>query len=181
MNRDELDTARLKEFCDGKLGGVNIMYGNSREMELQCKLYVTTNHLPKFRTDKGIERRGLVMELVNRYLPELKYKQAVDNKEKNVYLADTNLLNIFDDDSYKLALIHLLLPYAKKYYEQGLAVSEMQQAFEDLCIDSDKYMQLKLDHLRITNDDNDRLTKGDLADLFESGIQDQDIRADCYV
>ena len=74
---------------------------------------------------------------------------------------------MFDDDDFKLALIHLLLPYAKKYYTQGLSVSQMQQNFEDLCTDSDKYMQLKLTQLRITNDDNDRLTKQDLADLFE--------------
>lgn len=44
----------------------------------------------------------------------------------------------------------------------------MQQNFEDLCIDSDKYMQLKLTHLQLTNNDNDRLTKSQLADLFEN-------------
>ena len=65
-----------------------------------------------------------------------------------------------------MAFINLLLQYAMKFYRSGMSLPNLRQNFVDFCVDSDKWQILLMDHLVITNDENDRLTKQDLADLF---------------
>jgi hypothetical protein len=129
--------------------------------------------MPKFKPNAGIQRRGLALELTKRFLPEDEYNLAKDQGETNIAIANSYLLDLFDDVDYKLAFIRLLLPYAQKFYSSTLLLPNMRSNFVDWCIDSDKWIQFKLQHLELTNDPNDRLTKQDLADAFASTMKIQ--------
>ncbi len=51
------------------------MFGTSEYIDINFKLNILTNHIPKFENDKGILRRGLMAELNTEFLDEEKYKK----------------------------------------------------------------------------------------------------------
>ena len=114
---DELDTDELKAFADAKLQGVEIMYGTSRNINTQCKLYITTNNVPKLQVDEGIKRRCIYNEVKNRFLPEDVYNALTD--KTNAYI-QRNIVELFTlSPKYRLACFHILLPSCMKYYQSG--------------------------------------------------------------
>jgi hypothetical protein len=131
-------------------------------VEVHCKLYVCSNQVPRLKADNGIISRSLLVNTQNRFIENY-------TGEPNTYKADINLVDKFDDPKYKLAFIHFLLPYIMEMYRtNSLPVTVLKHNFEEFCIETDRWQQLKQEYLEITNDDSDRISKQGLATFYNN-------------
>jgi len=167
MERHLLDTLLLKEWSDGGVYPYKIMYGTEGKLKVQSKLNITTNNDPKFPADNGIGTRGFVAEFMNKFV-----SQKVLDKfpgKAGYYLKDTFLENKFiDDDGLKLALFHILAPYATSYYTKGL---ELPQSYKDkflvLSGMNDPTQGFIADFFEVSGKDEDKIFKEDLLNDFK--------------
>jgi hypothetical protein len=158
----DLNVDMYKDLVDGNAITNKVMYGTTDEIQITFKINILSNHLPKFDSDKGIKRRGLLCELNNCFLDKDEYKQA-----KNTYLLDSNLLNKFDNDVYKQTFFNILLKYSIEYYATGLKIfSELKTGFNEICAENDKMGGFIESLFDITNDPNDRLYKEHFVKLY---------------
>jgi phage/plasmid-associated DNA primase len=159
LDRIKLDVDLLKDFVDGDKICNEVMYGTTEDIKIHCKLLCTSNNDPVFDTDEGIKRRGILEVLTNKFLDKAVYDK-IPNK-KGIYIKDITLIKKFDtNDAYKMAFIYLLLPYAKKYYDNGLIIdSTINNSFGDLCNENDDIDNFIETFYVITNDCNDRIHK----------------------
>jgi hypothetical protein len=140
QDRKKLDIDFLKDFIDGNNLTNEVLYGTVKSIKIQCKLTMFSNYNPNFNTDEGIRRRGFHSEFINKFVdeddPELKNK----NKGVNVYVKDKTLHEVyFATENFKIAFFHILLPYAVKYYKEGLKnVAKVQRSFHEVCDENDK-------------------------------------------
>jgi hypothetical protein len=118
MWRKNIDVDLLKDIVNGvTIGNVEIMYGTVKDIKIYFKLYVISNYDPTFINDNGMQRRGYLLNHTNKFVSEVDYKQLED--KTGHYIKDTKFGEKFLEDEYKLAIFHVLLPYAKKYYEDN--------------------------------------------------------------
>ena len=68
LDQKQLDQSLLKDFVDGDKINCEIMYGDSKNVDIQCKLNICSNVDPNFgNVDKGILRRGLMIKYNQRF------------------------------------------------------------------------------------------------------------------
>ena len=107
----------IKDLTGGdSIGRNEVLYGTTEKIPILGKLMIPTNKLPIFDTDSGIQRRGLAEQYINRFLDKNEYD--LNKNKKGIYLKNKTLLEKYRNDEYKLALFHILLPFAIKYYKK---------------------------------------------------------------
>jgi hypothetical protein len=167
IDKKKLDCDILKDTTDGDEVNNEVMWGTSEGIQLQCKVGLISNNNINFDTDNGIERRGLLQELTNRFLVKNVYDESIKNKEKGTYLLDNSLMDSFKKSDFKLSFFQILLPYAQKYYSSGLGISEaMRKPFQELCEDNDKMKEFINDNFIITKDSKDKIHKDTFLEMY---------------
>ena len=169
LDRSKIDIEKLKDFVDGdKIGGNEVLYGTTETIELHCKLFCTSNKDPIFDCDQGVLRRGLLEILTNKFVEAPDY----DKSKKGLYIRDKNLENKFKyNDIYKLAFIKLLIPYAKKYYDMGLDmtnVPDLKNGFKNLCDDNDQMKMFIEEYFDVTSSDEDRIHRDNFVQIYNN-------------
>jgi len=137
-------TSLIKSTTDGTSITCKPLYSEEINMKIQFKLEASSNSDPNMggSKDNGIGRRCKVFHYTSQFVDD---QSQVDHM-KNIYIKDINVISMFDKDSYKLALFHILAPYAKKFYkdtELTLPV-ECSSNFKDIMNDADvwgEYME----------------------------------------
>ena len=112
-----LDGDSLKDFIDGyKIGSNEVLWGTTEDILIKAKLSIVSNSYPTFNPDAGLDRRGFLEELKNRFVDKNAYASL--KATPGVYLRDPNFISNFrSNPAKKLALVHILLPYAVKFYQ----------------------------------------------------------------
>ncbi|AYV81404.1 MAG: DNA primase, partial [Harvfovirus sp.] len=166
LDRSMLDADLLKDFVDGdKIGSNEIVYGTAADIILYAKILITSNKNFIADVDEGLMRRGLVSELINRFLSKVMFDEATN--KKGIYLLDNTLIEKFDSAEYQLAFIYILLPFAKQYYEKGLSVPKIIiKQFRDMCDENDTMSEFLRNHFVITHDNADLIHKDDFTGLY---------------
>lgn len=165
LDRKMLDIDRLKDFVSGVKICNEIMYGTTEEIEIHSKINFITNKDPIFESDKGMYRRGLMVQMTNKFVTS---EEMANKPGKGIYLRDNDLLKHFEtDDNYKMAFINILLPYANMYYKTGLKVDKkIENAFKELCDENDNMGKFLDEYYEITNEDKDRVHKDVFLDHY---------------
>jgi hypothetical protein len=166
-DKKAMDVNLVKDFVNGtKIGGNEVLYKTTEDIHLQCKLQFNTNKAPKFETDEGMKRRGVLQELNNCFL-EKKYYDKRKN-QKGVYLKDKKLMKEFsENDKLRLAFFHIISSYSMKYYEEGLEIDdEYKTNFDNLCDDNDKMRLFIEKYYHQTNMSTDKIYKDDILNLY---------------
>jgi hypothetical protein len=169
LDRNKVDIDRLKDFIDGdKIGGNEVLYGTTEDIIIHCKLLCTGNKDMNFDTDEGMKRRGIVANLTNKFIDKYDYDKL--NDKRGNYIKDTKLMNNFEtNNEYKMAFIHLLLPYAKKYYAGEFSVPKsLTEKFKELCDDNDCMKTFITETFDITGNDTDRIYKDDFLMMYNA-------------
>jgi hypothetical protein len=145
-----------------------VLFGTTEPIEINFKLMFFSNNLMNFDNDAGIERRTITTEFKSKFVDEADYEtEKVSNQ--NVFVKDVHFLDKFDSPDYKNALIHLLLPYAKKYFENGITVPEkIRKTTKELCNENDKMKSFIDTIFETTGRDEDRIHKDTFKDLYNS-------------
>ena len=174
MKRVNLDNERIKTFTEGKMC-INPLYKHAIQIIHQCKLYITSNHTPKFKAadsqgvDSGLIARGLFVATKNRFLGADDYEEAKANNETNIHHADETLLEKFDDPAYQLAFIHVLLPYAQEMFTtKTLGLPLMRKSFKEVCMELDRFKKMLKEHYENTNNDDDKISKAAIQKRYKS-------------
>lgn len=169
MERKSIDIQAYKDYAGGKkIGGNEILYGTAESIRIYFKLMFISNKFPKFKSDAGVKRRGLCIEHKNLFYDDKKYE--ANKHKKGVYLKDGSLGELFEQDDYKLAFFHLLLPYAIKYYQYNFSKIDMSlliETWEIICCENDDMGQFIDENYDITGNDDDRVHKDEFLKHYQ--------------
>lgn len=159
-----IDVDLYKDIVDGNHIRNNIMFGTSEYIDINFKINILTNHIPKFENDKGILRRGLMAELNTEFL------DGENFKDKNgTYLVNKDILQNYYREEYKQALFFILKDYAYEYYNKGLnTFKELTSKFKDVCSENDLMAQFIESEIIQTDNNRDRIHRDEFLEQFNS-------------
>ena len=105
-------------------------------------------------------------------------KDDVDEKN-HIYLKDESLLDLFDNDRYKIALFRVYAPYAKKFYdEKRLKLpKECKNAFAEAMAENDEWAEFIDTHFEKTDNEQDWVSKTELMTMVQhSKLEDTEFK-----
>ena len=164
-NVETWTTDPTESATDGDKINNEVLFKTTEEIEILFKLNIISNHDPQFSTDAGMRRRGLLMNFTNTFVEEDDYIPGV----KGVYKKDKRLLNLFQNNDYKLAFFHILLPFAMKFYKSELFIPKcVKDQFKDLCGENDKMSAFIDSKLEKTGHIGDKMFKDELLMMYNT-------------
>tara|TARA_R110001592_G_scaffold358285_2_gene662907 strand:+ start:9308 stop:11755 length:2448 start_codon:yes stop_codon:yes gene_type:complete len=163
LQQSKLDVNFIKDFVDGSKITCEIMYGTSQSASIQSKLNTCSNADFNIDLDKGILRRGLVQFYESKFRDE--YKE--DNYENNTYKLIEDMEDIFLQEEYKNAYLHLLLNHYDKDFK---APAKNKDAFKEIANEYDEYGTILTDDFIITDDKKDCISKELLHSYFKDKL-----------
>lgn len=114
----KLNATIVKKIGDGIQIEVEIMFGTTENVDVNYKLFVCSNHIPKIGTNEEAVFNRYIQIQCNSHFDRTGDRR-VENPERLEFIADkhlpTKLLTEYRDE-----LIILFLDYACKFYERGL-------------------------------------------------------------
>ena len=165
IDDSKLDAKALKDFVDGSKLCVKIMYGTSANIEIQAKVYLIVNGLPRMDNDNGIERRLLLQQFKNQFRDVTDPAHKPNTKGHYVKTKEIDLL--FDKTEYKNELVNIILDYTKKYYKDGLVIPAfVKQHAQELCEVNDDMKMFIDERFEITNNEKDIIGKDAFCELY---------------
>ncbi len=124
LTTNKLDTSFLKEYADGRSIEYKVMFGETATLKVTSKLFMITNHTPKYDNDGGMEKRIKLLK----FNSEFSENTEEDDYENLRFKGDTELSKKIIKH-YKYALIELLFQSANLYYKEG--IKPYPQDFQD--------------------------------------------------
>jgi phage/plasmid-associated DNA primase len=158
---DRIDIERIKILTHHVLS-VLPLYQEQINMLIQFKLAIAANKDLDTGGNNcnGFNRRALLLAWLTQYVDD---PDDVD-EQKHIYLKDETLLNLFDDDRFKIALFRIYAPYAKQFYTEGLKLpKECKNGFKQVQIDNDEWVDW-METFEKTNNKEDIISKAELLD-----------------
>ena len=163
------DTNLIKQTIGSSTLTVKPLYQEEIEMSIQFKLEAGSNYNPNTKSDNGLNRRGAKFEYESRFVDA----DEVD-ESKHMYLKNSELLSLFDDDDYKLSYFNLVAPYAKLYYEEGLVLpAECKTMFQEACEEGDEWVDFLDDFV----EGDDDIHKDDILEYARDYFKNNNITA----
>jgi len=168
-----IDNDFLKDFTDNNgLIKIKKLYGTEIKIKNQSKLAFASNCSPNLQIDEGIKRRLLVQELESQFLDV-----DEDDWENRIFKKDEDILDIFNDDKWKICLFDYLMKY--KNFKIPDEIYKMTNKVID---ELDHVKQIILDNFIISNNNDDYIMKTELEyfcknndEMKEHGIKEKDI------
>ena len=171
LDKKKVDADLIKDVVDGNKINNEVLFATTEKIDINFKLMFLSNNLMNFDADSGIKRRLIHFEFRNKFvsLQDLE-KERINHKIGKVFALDNSLVSKFhNNDSYKNALIHILIKKAKQYFDSGLKIPEKYvEMAKEICEENDKFKNFFENHFEITNKDDDRIAKDELRDMYNS-------------
>ena len=171
LDKKKVDADLIKDVVDGNQINNEVLFATTEKIDINFKLMFLSNNLMNFDADSGIKRRLIHFEFRNKFvsLQDLE-KERINHKIGKVFALDNSLVSKFHtNDSYKNALIHILIKKAKQYFDSGLTIPEKYvEIAKEICEENDKFKNFFENHFEITNKDVDRIAKDELRDMYNS-------------
>ena len=171
LDKKKVDADLIKDVVDGNQINNEVLFATTEKIDINFKLMFLSNNLMNFDADSGIKRRLIHFEFRNKFvcLQDLE-KERINHKIGKVFALDNSLVSKFHtNDSYKNALIHILIKKAKQYFDSGLTIPEKYvEIAKEICEENDKFKNFFENHFEITNKDGDRIAKDELRDMYNS-------------
>ena len=159
FGKKTLDVERFKSVIGSTIVSVCPLYHEQIEMKLQWQFEASTNNEMNASNDAALKLRGNVVEMRSKFV---KNKLEV-NPAKHIYLMDDTIETMFEDKANCLALFHLLAPYSKKYYEDGLKLPDsFKKVFAESLESNDVWSEFFEKHIE-SGGENDMISKNELT------------------
>jgi phage/plasmid-associated DNA primase len=164
IDKDKLNIALIKDIAGGNDKLENqVMHSTTTTLKVQMKLNLLSNKDLVFDTDEGMKRRGFMMVYKNKFVS----KDDLPRDKPGFYSTDPTLMAKLATLDFKLALLHILLPFSKHYYDNGLKLdASFTSAYTSLCSDNDEMGDFLDTRVEITNNPEDRIGKDDFTDAY---------------
>ncbi|CAN0242324.1 unnamed protein product, partial [Ectocarpus fasciculatus] len=167
MEDKKLDQSLFKSFCEGLLQSTSLYKDGLNNFKHFCKLIFTANTFPRIIIDGGTVRRIEAYEHQSLFVDALKSV----NEEKNIYLKNTALITELEgNDNYKNAFFYIIAKYShewlknKKCYPKTANFDDTKNKVVNI---NDTIGEFVDEYLIITNNDNDRVSKLGMYELFK--------------
>ena len=171
LDKKKVDADLIKDVVDGNQINNEVLFATTEKIDINFKLMFLSNNLMNFDADSGIKRRLIHFEFRNKFvaLQDLE-KERANHKIGKVFPLDNSLVSKFhNNDDYKNALIHILIKKAKQYFDIGLTVPEKYvEIAKEICEENDKFKNFFENHFEVTNNEDDRIAKDEVRDMFNS-------------
>jgi len=169
IDKDKLNIALIKDIAGGNDKLENqVMHSTTTTLKVQMKLNLISNKDLVFDTDEGMKRRGFMMVYKNKFVS----KDDLPQGKSGFYPIDPTLMAKLASIDYKLALLHILLPFSKLYYDSGLKLdASFTSAYTSLCSDNDEMGDFLDTHVEITGNPEDRISKEDFTDVYNLNMK----------
>jgi phage/plasmid-associated DNA primase len=164
----KLDIAFIKELSGGDIYEYKPLFSKkSKKIQHYVKLCFIGNKDPNFKSDKAMNRRGRLVYYNNKFVSK-KYYDEHHETEKNIYIANPNLLNKYKKDEYKNAFIHLLINYSKKFYDTDELnyITDIEKAFEEVNENNNTLELYLKDNIEFTKNEKDCINKQELLNNY---------------
>ena len=171
LDKKKVDADLIKDVVDGNQINNEVLFATTEKIDINFKLMFLSNNLMNFDADSGIKRRLIHFEFRNKFVSSQDLeKERINHKIGKVFALDNSLVSKFHtNDSYKNALIHILIKKAKQYFDSGLTIPEKYvEIAKEICEENDKFKNFFENHFDITNKDVDRIAKDELRDMYNS-------------
>jgi phage/plasmid-associated DNA primase len=160
LDRKKLDVDILKDFVDGKRLNVEILFGTKDEKPIQAKLLTCSNKDFNMDVDEGVLRRCRVQLYESRFVD--KDDEPIDEKN-HIYNKEEKIEEKYLEEQYRNAYFHLLLEHIDKVYIPKSA----KELFKETASEYDTFTNTLEEKYEITKNENDYVTKEDIASHFE--------------
>jgi hypothetical protein len=106
----------IKKIGDGLTISNEVMYGTKEIINVMFKMFVCSNHLPKFDDEnEAVFNRFKQIQMCSHFDKE----READNPEKLEWVGDAGLGDRLSAE-YSNEIIDLVITYAQRYYKQGI-------------------------------------------------------------
>ena len=152
LPKTKLDEGFLKQIVTGKGINCEIMYGTSVKRNTQAKIATCSNNDINIDGDDAVFRRALQQQYNSTFKDDVD-----DDPEKHIYRKDRDLDNLFNNDEYKLAYLHVLLDH----YDDYSAPKLNRDLFKETAQQYDEFAMLLEQHYEVTKNPDDLVSKQD--------------------
>lgn len=160
----KLNEQLVKIFRDGLTTENEVMFGTSKTLNLNCKLFFTSNATLTFSADGGMSRGYRQINFNSRFVSD---KSTSEYKyEKLCFQADPTFQTNFDKPEYRDELLCIILNYANRYYTDGLKTpaSILKQSIDTCDLQGDQFKLFFEDNFEI--DTEGQVFKDDFQNLY---------------
>lgn len=167
MEDRKIDQSLFKQFCEGILQTTTLYRDGLNNFSHFAKLIFTANTFPRLIMDGGTVRRIEAYECMSKFVDE---PEEV-NEEENIYLKDKKFLDEFENNvEYQNAFFYILAKYCKEWCEDKdkYPITDNFKDTKNMVVNLNDTIQNFIDdHLIINCEENLRMTKTELYDLFK--------------
>lgn len=158
-NKKKLDAEYMKDIVDGSKVPVDVMYGTSVEVALQCKIITSSNGDPNIKMDDAILRR-----IVNLYLKSQFVETDADDWENRKFVRKDGAEKMFDCPIMKNAVFELLTrPKYKEFVVPECVKSDTKDTADILNDFKDRFEA----YYDITKNPEDAVNKNDFMEVLK--------------
>jgi hypothetical protein len=135
----KIDESLFKSFCEGQIHTCRLYTDGMTTLQHMSKIILTSNELPNIRIDTGVSSR-IVSHTHRSYFTD---NDSEVDEENYIYKRNNNLISeINNNDSYKNAVIDIILQHALEYLKNGLnKVPESMQNDKSEIVSGNDYME----------------------------------------
>lgn len=173
ISKKNMDVDLFKDLvADKVLGSNEVLFGTTMDIPITFTFVFTSNNNPKFQSDNGVKRRGMIIEMNNEFLDINKIEKR-RNRGQSVdrcHVKDKEILDRMEDEEYKLALFHIFYEYAILYCLQKkiLCCDEAIKRWKGVCKDNDPVKAVIEQFFVITGNNDDRIHKDEFLNFYKS-------------
>ena len=135
----KIDESLFKSFCEGQIHTCRLYTDGMTTLQHMSKIILTSNELPNIRIDTGVSSR-IVSHTHRSYFTD---DESEVDEDKYIFKRNNNLISeINNNDSYKNAVIDIVLKHALEYMTNGLTkVPESMQNDKNEIVSGNDYME----------------------------------------
>ena len=107
-----------------------------------------------------------------RFLPKDKYEKELKLKKKNINLRIDDIEELFNNEKYKNAYLHLLLPFVVKFFNKKFIIPEnIKNKFVETAEEYDTFKNIIDKYFTITDDEEDRIHKSEYTEIIRGEME----------
>ena len=169
-----LNSSVLKDLTSGESVSYRLNFSNNYiTFKPVFKIHIMCNELPEIDSgDQGVCRRIRNIEYTSRFVPN----DDDVNHDKFIFKMKNDVLEMFQNDSYKLAFFNLLIEHLDIQWDFN-APLEIMEATKNYFLDCDHLKQFIDVYLEKTENETDWITLKQIKDT----IQETDFKNDIHI
>lgn len=168
--KGKIDDSLFKQVCEGQVNTTTLFQEGQNTVKFNALLVNTMNEFPNIKMDSGVERRIKSLEHKSRF----SYDKNEVNENNNIYLADTNLMELFTkDEELQNALVGIITKYAHEFLKGNrYALSEnFKETKSNIVNTNDIIGEFIKNNITKTENEKDKLSLEELFDFFKATYQ----------